>query len=218
MAPKRTASLGVSTIIERHAQGRSVLELRDGQVIFSQGDPADSVFYVKSGKVKITVTSARGKEAVVAIADRGHFFGEGTLIGGHPVRMATANAMGHSAVVRFTKDAMLRLLHDEPQFAELFMSYMVARTMRVEEDLIDQLFNSTEKRLARVLLLLANFGKEAQSQSVVPKIGQEPLAQMVGASRARVSSFLNKFRKLGFIDYNGGLHVNSSLLQLILHD
>jgi CRP/FNR family transcriptional regulator, cyclic AMP receptor protein len=195
-----------------------VQEFRHRQVIFTQGDPADAVFYIQKGRIKITVVSKHGKEAVLAIAQSGEFFGEGSLVVGHPTRMSSASSMGRSTVLRFSKEAVVRLLHEDVDFADLFVSHTLARTVRAEEDLVDQLFNSTERRLARVLLLLAHFGKDGQPQPVIPKISQETLAQMVGASRARVSSFLNKFRKLGLIDYNGGLQVNSSLLSIVLRD
>jgi CRP/FNR family transcriptional regulator, cyclic AMP receptor protein len=195
-----------------------VQEFRHRQVIFTQGDPADAVFYIQKGRIKITVVSKHGKEAVLAIAQPGEFFGEGSLVVGHPTRMSSASSIGRSTVLRFSKQAVVRLLHEDVDFADLFVSHTLARTVRAEEDLVDQLFNSTERRLARVLLLLAHFGKDGQPQPVIPKISQETLSQMVGASRARVSSFLNKFRKLGLIDYNGGLHVNSSLLSIVLHD
>ncbi|MGO9271422.1 MAG: Crp/Fnr family transcriptional regulator [Terriglobia bacterium] len=198
-----------------------VQDFRHRQVIYSQGDPADAVFYVQKGKIKVTVVSMQGREAVLAIAETGHFFGEGSLVAGSSVRMSGASSIGRSTVLRFNKEAVVRLLHEDSDFADLFVSYALARTVRVEEDLVDQLFNSTERRLARSLLLLSHFGKDGQPQSVVPKISQETLAQMVGASRARVSSFLNKFRKLGLIDYDnysGGLQVNSSLLSIVLRD
>jgi len=195
-----------------------VQDFRHQQAIYAQGDPADAVFYVQKGRVKLTVVSKQGKEAVLAIAETGHFFGEGGLVAGHSLRMSSASSIGHSTVLRFNKEAVVRLLHEDVDFADLFVSYALARTVRVEEDLVDQLFNSTEKRLARALLLLSHFGKDGQPLSVVPQISQETLAQMVGASRARVSSFMNKFRKLGLIDYNGGLQVNSSLLSIVLRD
>ena len=199
-------------------KGKSVHEFRNRQRIFSQGDAADSVFYLQKGGVKMTVVSKRGKEAVIGMVEHGQFFGESSLVAGHPLRMASATSIGHSTILRFEKSAVVRLLHEDAEFADCFVSYTLARTVRVEEDLVDQLFNSTEKRLARVLLLLANFGQEGRSQAVIPRISQETLAQMVGASRPLVSSFLNKFRKLGFIEYNGGLRVNSSLLRMALRD
>jgi CRP/FNR family transcriptional regulator, cyclic AMP receptor protein len=195
-----------------------VQDYRNREAIYLQGDPADAVFYVQRGRIKQTVVSKQGKEAVLTIAETGHFFGEGSLVAGSSVRMSSASSIGHSTVLRFKKEAVVRLLHEDIDFADLFVSYAVARTVRVEEDLVDQLFNSTEKRLARALLLLSHFGKDGRPQTVVPQISQETLAQMVGASRARVSSFMNKFRKLGLIDYNGGLQVNGSLLSIVLRD
>ena len=199
-------------------KGESVHEFRNKQRIFAQGDVADSVFYLQKGKVKLAVVSKRGREAVIGMVESGQFFGESSLVAGHPLRMASATSIGHSTILRFEKGTVVRLLHEDAEFADCFVSYTLARTVRVEEDLVDHLFNSTEKRLARVLLLLANFGQEGKPQTVIPRISQETLAQMVGASRPRVSSFLNKFRKLGFIEYNGGLRVNSSLLRMALRD
>jgi CRP-like cAMP-binding protein len=175
------------------------------------------VFYIQAGKVKLTVVSQQGKEAVVAILERAAFFGESCLAG-QAIRTSTATAMEDSSIVRIDKEAMISVLHEEPTFAELFMAYLLAHTIRIEEDLVDHLFNSSEKRLARVLLLLARFGKEGKPETVIAKISQETLAEMIGTTRSRVSFFMNKFRKLGFIDYNGELHVHSSLLNVILHD
>jgi CRP-like cAMP-binding protein len=187
------------------------------QPVFSQGDPADSVFYIQSGKVKVTVVSEQGKEAVVAILGPNEFCGEGCLAG-QLRRMGTATAMMESEIMQLAKRAMIRVLHEEPAFSEMFVSYLLARTIRVEEDLVDQLFNSSEKRLARALLLLANFGKEGRPEPIIAKISQQTLAEMIGTTRPRVSQFMNKFRKLGFIDYNGHLEVHSSLLSVVLHD
>jgi CRP/FNR family cyclic AMP-dependent transcriptional regulator len=197
--------------------GRSIAKAREGQVIFSQGDPADALFYLQKGKVKVTTLSSHGKEAVVAILGAGDFFGEGCLAG-QPLRISTVAALVDSSIVRLQKAAVIRVLHDEPAFSELFMAYLLARNIRMEADLIDQLFNSSEKRLARLLLLLANFGKDGKPQPVVAKISQETLAEMIGTTRSRVSSFMNKFRRLGFIEYNGHLEVHSSLLSVVLHD
>ena len=185
------------------------------EVIFSQGDDADAVFYIKKGKIKVTVVSKQGKEAVVAILGTDEFVGEGCLIG-QPKRLATASAMSECVTMRVDKTEIQRLLRDEPTFSQMFVSHVLARTARVEEDLVDQLFNSTEKRLARLLLLLANFGKEGRPEPLVAKITQETLAEMVGTTRSRVSHFMNKFRKAGFIDYNGHLEVHSSLLSVVL--
>jgi CRP-like cAMP-binding protein len=198
-------------------EGRRNAKRHPGETIFTQGDAADALFYVKKVKVKITTLSGQGKEAVVAILGVGDFFGEGCLAG-QPLRISTAVALADSSIVRLEKAAVMRTLHDEPAFSELFMSYLLARNVRMEADLIDQLFNSSEKRLARLLLLLANFGKEGKPQPVVAKISQETLAEMIGTTRSRVSFFMNKFRKLGFIEYNGNLEVHSSLLSVVLHD
>lgn len=218
MAGNQTDSTGPEQFLGKLQDGKSVKEFRTGQHVFSQGDAADAVFYLQKGRIKLAVTSQRGKEGVIGMVEPGQFFGESSLVAGHPLRMARATSIGHSTVLRFEKGWVVRLLHENSQFADHFVSYALARTVRVEEDLVDQLFNSTEKRLARLLLLLANFGQEGKPQPVIPKISQETLAQMVGASRSRVSSFLNKFRKLGFIEYNGGLRVNSSLLRIALRD
>ena len=187
------------------------------QIVFSQGDAADSVFFIEQGKVKVTVVSEQGKEAVVAVLGPGQFCGEGCLAG-QPRRMATATAMTEGEIMRLEKTAVIRVLHDEPAFSEMFVSHLLARNIRVEEDLVDQLFNSSEKRLARALLLLANFGKEGRPEPIIANISQETLAEMIGTTRSRVSFFMNKFRQLGFIDYNGTLEVHSSLLSVVLHD
>jgi CRP-like cAMP-binding protein len=197
--------------------GRTNVAYRINESIFVQGDPADAIFYIKKGNVKLTVVSKQGKEAVVAILKDGDFFGEGCLAG-QQLRMATATAIGECSVMKLEKAAVVRLLHKEPPFAELFLAHVLSRNIKFEEDLVDQLFNSSEKRLARVLLLLANFGKESQPDLVIPKISQETLAGIVGTTRSRVSFFMNRFRKLGFIDYNGGLKIHSSLLNIVLHD
>ena len=197
--------------------GRTISKYQMNQPVFSQGDPADSVFYIQSGKVKVTVVSEQGKEAVVAILGPNEFCGEGCLAG-QLRRMGTATAMMESKIMRLAKRAMIRVLHEEPAFSEMFVAYLLARTIRVEEDLVDQLFNSSEKRLARALLLLANFGKEGRPEPILAKISQQTLAEMIGTTRPRVSQFMNKFRKLGFIDYNGHLEVHSSLLSVVLHD
>jgi CRP/FNR family cyclic AMP-dependent transcriptional regulator len=187
------------------------------RLLFGQGSPADSVFYLLSGKVKITVLSEQGKEAVVGILAAGDFCGEGCLVG-QAVRMASITAMVDCELVRIEKTAMIRIIHDEPAFSQLFVTHLLARNARVEADLIDQLFNSSEKRLARLLLILANFGKEGSPEPIIPPISQETLAKMIGATRSRVSFFMNKFRQLGFIDYNGHLEVHSSLLSVVLGD
>jgi CRP/FNR family cyclic AMP-dependent transcriptional regulator len=198
-------------------EGKTISKYRKDQVVFSQGQIADAVFYVQKGKVKLTVISEQGKEAVVAILGPGDFFGEGCL-NGHPLRIATTRAIDECVITRLEKAAMIATLHDEPDFSEVFMAYLLARNSRIEEDLIDQLFNSSEKRLARLLLLLANFGKEGRPEPIVGKFSQETLAEMIGTTRSRVSFFMNKFRKLGFIEYNGKLEVHNSLLNVILYD
>jgi CRP/FNR family cyclic AMP-dependent transcriptional regulator len=198
-------------------EGRATSICRTNQPVFSQGEPADSVFYILEGKVKVTVLSEQGKEAIVAILGTGDFCGEGCLAG-QPRRMATAAAMEDSKIMRLEKAAMIRLLHDESEFSERFMSHLLARNVRVEADLVDQLFNSSEKRLARLLLILANFGKDGKPEPVIAKISQETLAEMIGTTRSRVSFFMNRFRKMGLIDYNGHLEIHSSLLNVILHD
>ena len=197
--------------------GRTISKYRIDQVIFSQEDTADSVFYIHEGKVKVTVLSEQGKEAVIAVLGPDEFCGEGCLTG-QPRRMATATAMTECKIMRLEKAAMIRVLHDEPAFSEMFVSHLLARTIRVEADLVDQLFNSSEKRLARALLLLANFGKEGRPETIIAKVSQETLAEMIGTTRSRVSHFMNKFRQLGFIDYNGTIEVHSSLLNVVLHD
>ena len=191
---------------------------RKGQVLFSQGDPADAVFSILKGKVKLTVVSKQNKQVVIAILTAGALVGEACMVGQHTTRLATATAMTECSIVRLAKPAMMRLLRDAPEFARLVLSYVLTRNIRIEEDLVDQLFNSSEKRLARVLLLPTNFGKEGAPAGVIPDISQETLAGLVGTTRSRVSFFMNRFRKLGFIDYNGGIEVHSSLLNIVLHD
>ena len=197
--------------------GKTILEFQKNQNVFEQGDIADTVFYLQKGKVKLTVLSEQGKEAVVAILEPGQFFGEGCM-NGHARRIATTTAMEDCLITAITKTAMIGALHDEPKFSELFMAYLLTRNSRIEADLIDQLFNSSERRLARLLLLLANFGKEGSSQPISPNVSQETLAEMIGTTRSRVSYFMNKFRKLGLISYNGNIEVNNSLLSAVLHE
>ncbi len=197
--------------------GRTASTYPRDAVVFRQTGPADAVFYIRKGRIKIEVASKQGKEAVVAVLGPGEFFGEGCLIG-QPLRLATARAMVESEVLRVGKAEMIRVLHDEPAFGEVFTAHLLTRNSRIEEDLADQLFNSSEKRLARTLLLLANFGKEGAAQPITTKISQETLAEIVGTTRPRVNTFMNKFRKLGFIDYNGHLEVHNSLLSVILRD
>ncbi len=197
--------------------GRTQSNYHIDDIIFSQGDPADAVFYIQTGKIKIVVTSERGKQAVVSVLGAGEFFGDGCLAG-QPLRLATAIALTGCETMRMEKAAMVRVLHDEPKFSEMFMAHLLTRNSRVEADLVDQLFNSSEKRLARTLLLLANYGKERDPEPISTKITQETLADMIGTTRARVSVFMNKFRKLGLIDYNGDVKVKSALLNVVLHE
>jgi CRP/FNR family cyclic AMP-dependent transcriptional regulator len=197
--------------------GRTISQYEKNKIVYAQGDPADSVFYIHDGKVKITVISQQGKEAVVAILGPDEFCGEGCLTG-QPLRVATATALTECKIMKLDKGEIVRVLHDEPAFSEMFIAHLLARTIRVEEDLVDQLFNSSEKRLARALLLLANFGKEGRPEPIIAKVSQETLAEMIGTTRSRVSQFMNKFRQLGFIDYNGTIKVHSSLLSVVLHD
>ncbi|MGZ5842408.1 MAG: Crp/Fnr family transcriptional regulator [Xanthobacteraceae bacterium] len=214
---KRRPSFNPKTFLAKVGEGRSIGKYRKSEIVFTQGDPADKVFYIQKGKVKVTVVSEQGKEAVVAILGPNEFFGEGCLAG-QTQRLSTAAAMEASVIVGLEKSAIMRVIHEEPAFSEMFIAHLMGRTIRVEADLVDQLFNSSEKRLARMLLLLANFGKEGNPQPMIAKISQETLAEMIGTTRSRVSFFMNKFRKLGFITYNGGIHVHSSLLNAVLHE
>jgi CRP/FNR family cyclic AMP-dependent transcriptional regulator len=217
MAPKRRPSFDPKSFLARVGEGRSIERFGKNQIVFSQGDPADAVFYIQKGKAKVTVVSEQGKEAVVAILGANEFFGEGCLAG-QPQRIATVTTMTDSVTMRLEKAAVVDVIHREPAFSEMFIAHLLGRTIRVEADLVDQLFNSSEKRLARLLLLLANFGKEGRPEPIIAKISQETLAEMIGTTRSRVSFFMNKFRKLGLIDYNGGIHVHSSLLNVVLHE
>src|SRR6202049_4482000 len=205
------------TFLATIGDGRKILSVPQKQLIFAQGDAADAVFYIQKGKVRLTVVSKAGKEATIAIVSQRNFFGEGSLAG-QLLRMGSAAAMTDCELLRVDKKAMMDALHREHAFSDMFVAYLLARNIRYEEDLVDQLFNSSEKRLARVLLMLARFGKEGVPEMVVPKMSQETLAEMVGTTRSRVSFFMNRFRKLGFVDYNGGLQVHSSLLNVVLHD
>ena len=217
MAKAKKRPFDVSDFLSKMDGGRTLQTFSKNQNVYAQGDQADAVFYIQEGKVKVCVMSERGKEAVVALHGAGDFFGEGCLTG-LPLRLATVSAMTDCVIMRIDKAAMVSALRNEPKLSEVFMAYILARNARVEEDLVDQLFNSSEKRLARVLLLMANFGKEGKPEPVIPKISQETLAEIVGTTRARVSTFLNKFRELGFISYNGHLEVHNSLLNVVLHD
>jgi len=217
MAPRAKPTFDAWALLATVGRGSATRDYQKTQSVFSQGERADAVFFVQRGKVKMTVLSHQGKQAVIALLGPGDFFGEGCLAG-QPLRMATATAMTDSSIVRLPTQLMIRALHRDAVFSEQFTTYLLARNIRMEEDLVDQLFNSSEKRLARILLLLANFGKAGRPEPVVPKISQETLAEMVGTTRSRISHFMNKFRKLGFVDYNGGLEVHSSLLHVVLHD
>jgi CRP/FNR family transcriptional regulator, cyclic AMP receptor protein len=217
LQPSIGARFDPAEFLETAAAGRVIAGHQKTQIIFAQGDAADSVFYIKTGKIKVTVASKQGKEAVVAILGSDQFLGEGCLIG-QPTRLATATAMTDCVTMCVDKTEIVRVLRDEPTFSRMFVSHILARNARVEEDLVDQLFNSTEKRLARVLLLMANFGKDGRPEPIIAKISQETLAEMIGTTRSRVSYFMNKFRQLGFIDYNGHLEVHSSLLSVVLEE
>jgi CRP/FNR family transcriptional regulator, cyclic AMP receptor protein len=217
MRKNRKASFDPKMFLAKVGGGKTIAKYQKDQIVFSQGDVADAVYYVQEGKLKVTVISEQGKEAVVAILGPGDFFGEGSL-NGHALRVATTSAMAECVVTRIAKKSMIATLHKKPEFSELFIAYLLARNSRIEEDLVDQLFNSSERRLARLLLLLANFGKEGKPEPIVGKFSQETLAEMIGTTRARVSFFMNKFRKLGFIEYNGKLEIHTSLLNMVLHD
>jgi CRP/FNR family transcriptional regulator, cyclic AMP receptor protein len=213
----RKRPFNLKLCLSKASGGRTSAEYRTNDRIFARGDTAMDIFYIQKGKVKLTVVSKQGKEAVVAILGTGDFFGEGCLAG-QPLRMSTASAMSECSVMKMEKAVVLSLLHEEPAFSEMFMAHLLSRNIKIEEDLVDQLFNLSEKRLARVLLLLANFGKEGKPEPVIPKMSQDTLAKMIGTTRPRVNFFMNRFRKLGFIDYNGGLEVRSSLLSVVLND
>jgi CRP-like cAMP-binding protein len=216
-AKKSKLPFNVDTFLSTTNGNRRLMEFRKGQQLFNQGDPANSVFYLQEGRIKICVISKRGKEAVVAIHGKDDFFGEGCLTG-QPVRLATAVAMTKCSVLRIEKQVIERVLLDEPRFAERFIAYILRRNARVEEDLVDQLFNSSEKRLARLLLLMANFGKPGKPEPIIAKVSQATLAEMVGTTRSRINAFMNKFRELGFIEYNGDMKVNYSLMNMLLHE
>ena len=217
LPPNKNGKFNPKTFLATIGEGRKMVSFAKKRPIFTQGDPADAVFYLQKGKVQLTVVSKAGKEATIGIVSEGNFFGEGALAG-QLLRMGSASAMTDCELMRVEKKAMIEALHREQSLSDMFVSYLLQRNIRYEEDLVDQLFNSSEKRLARVLLLLAHFGKEGVPELVVPKISQETLAEMVGTTRSRVSFFMNRFRKMGFIHYNGGLEVHSSLLNVVLHD
>lgn len=215
---RKSLSFQPGEFLAKNGLGRTILDLKKSQTVFAQGDAADAVFYIQKGRIKLTVVSTRGKEATIALLGTGNFLGEECIAAIQPQRMATATAITPVTLLRIERTEMTRVLHKEKLFSEVFVSYLLARNTRIQEDLVDQLFNSSEKRLARSLLLLAQFGKEGTPETVIPKISQETLAEMVGTTRSRVSFFMNRFRKLGFIEYNGKLSVHSSLLNVILHD
>ncbi len=217
MKKKAKVSFNPKEFLAKVGQGKTISEYEKDQVVFTQGQIADAVFYIQKGKVKLTVVSEQGKEAVVAVLTPEQFFGEGCL-NGHLLNIATTTAVDECVITRIEKTTMIATLHKEPEFSELFMSYLLTRNSRIEEDLIDQLFNSSEKRLARLLLLLANFGKEGRPEPIVGKFSQETLAEMIGTTRSRVSFFMNKFRRLGYIEYNGRIEVHNSLLNVVLYD
>ena len=204
--------------LARAGLGRKILRLKKNEAVYAQGDPADALFYVQRGRLRVTVTSSNGKEATITLVGPGEFLGENCMVSAHPLRLVTATAMTDCAVLRITKAEMVRVLHEEHELSDLFVSFLLARNARIQADLVDQLFNSSEKRLARILLLFAQFGKESKPETVIPKISQEVLAEMIGTTRSRVSFFMNRFRKLGFVEYNGEIRVHNSLLNIFLRE
>ena len=218
MATPKTSMFDPAGFLAEAGIGRKIVEFRNKQTVFSQGDMADSVFYIQKGRVRLSVLSARGKEATLALLNPGEFLGEDAIPAPNTLRVATATTITPCTLLKIGRKEMVRVIHDEHAFSDVFVSFLLARTMRIQEDLVDQLFNSSEKRLARVLLLLAQFGKAGKPTTTIPKISQEALAEMIGTTRSRVSFFMNRFRKLGFIQYNGDIQVHPSLLNIILHD
>jgi len=218
MSPSKTRIFDPESFLAQTGLGRTITAYPKNKAIFVQGQPSDAVFYIQKGRAKLTVLSTQGKEATIALLGEGDFMGEGCITSDQPVCVASATAITQCLVLRIEKEAMLSVLHCEHAFSDLFVAYLVGRYNQTQADLVDQLFNSAEKRLARTLLLLAHFGKEGRSENVIPKISQETLAEMIGTTRARVNFFMNRFRELGFIDYNGGLEVHSSLLDIVLHE
>ena len=217
VAAKKRSKFDLKTFLSTIDGGRIIAAFSKKQTIFVQGDSADSVFYIQAGKIRLTVLSASGKEAIIGILNEGDFFGEGCLTG-QPLRMCSATALTDCSVMRIDKKSIMGVIHRERAFSDMFVAYLLTRNVRYEEDLVDQLFNSSEKRLARILLLLAHFGKDGKPEVAIPKISQEALAEMVGTTRSRVNFFMNRFRKMGFVRYNGELEVHSSLLNVVLHD
>jgi CRP/FNR family transcriptional regulator, cyclic AMP receptor protein len=218
MAELGSAGFDVAAFLANAGLGRRIVQLKPKQVFFSQGDPADSVFYLQKGRAKLTVIAGSGKEATIALLFPGEFVGEESIAGAAGLRLAAATAISACSALKIERAEMIRALHEEHVFSDLFLKFLLARSMRSQADLVDQLFNSSEKRLARILLLMAEFGKPGEGDSLIPKITQETLAEMIGTTRSRVSFFMNRFRQLGFIEYNGGIRVHKSLLNLILHD
>ena len=213
-----TATFDPEVFLKKTGVGRTLIDLKTNDVLFSQGDPADAVFYLQKGSVKLTVLSERGKEAMISLLEPGNFVGEQCIAAAERIRVASAAALTRSTLLRIEKNEMVRVLHQEHALSDLFVSFLLARNARIQADLVDQLFNSSEKRLARVLLLLAHVGKDSKQEVVIPKISQEMLAEMIGTTRSRVNFFMNRFRKLGYIEYKGGLEVRSSLVNVILHE
>jgi CRP/FNR family cyclic AMP-dependent transcriptional regulator len=218
MSPRKSQTFDLKRFLAHGGLGRTTLHFAKNKVIFAQGEPSDAVFYIQKGRAKLTVLSTQGKEATIALLGDGDFMGEGCIASDQPVRVASATAITDCCVLRIEREAMLNALHREHAFSDLFVAYLVGRYSQTQADLVDQLFNSAEKRLARTLLLLARFGKEGRTENVIPKISQETLAEMIGTTRARVNFFMNRFRQLGLIEYDGGLEVHSSLLDIVLHD
>lgn len=218
MATTQSSVFDPTQFLAKGGLGRKVIELKNKQTVFVQGDPADAVYYIQKGRIKLSVLSARGKEATLALLTPGEFFGENAIPEPNTLRVATATAITPCTVLKIGRKEMKRIIHEEHAFSDLFVNFLLARTMRIQEDLVDQLFNSSEKRLARILLLLAQFGKDGKPEKTIPNISQETLAEMIGTTRSRVSFFMNRFRKLGFIQYNGDIQVHPSLLNIILHD
>jgi CRP/FNR family cyclic AMP-dependent transcriptional regulator len=212
------AVFDAKTFLARAGLGKKILELKKNETAFAQGDPADAIFYVQSGRLRVTVTSANGKEATLTLVGPGEFVGENCMVSAHPLRLSTATAMTECALLRISKAEMVRVLHDEQDLSDMFVHFLLTRNARIQADLVDQLFNSSEKRLARILLLLAQFGKESKPETVIPKISQEVLAEMIGTTRSRVSFFMNRFRKLGFIEYDGEIRVHNTLLNIFLQE
>jgi CRP/FNR family cyclic AMP-dependent transcriptional regulator len=218
MVPRNVQKFDPKVFLAETGLGRTILQFPAKSTVYLQGAPADAVFYIQKGRVKLTVVSPQGKEATVGLLGPGDFFGEGCIAADQPVRMSSASTVADCSILKIKKKALLEVIHRQHAFSDLFVAYIITRNNRIQSDLVDQLFNSAEKRLARTLLLLAQFGKESRPEQVLPKISQETLAEMVGTTRARINFFMNRFRRLGYIDYNGGLEVHSSLLDLALHE